>query len=66
MFLDALDIHIMYLSAKLLYWYLRSYIVEKQVGSMFYYLKFSSILYRLHPGCNIIKLSAASKNPIFG
>jgi len=42
--LDSLNIYTTYLSAKLSYYHLRPYIVEKQVEPMSYYLKLSSLL----------------------
>ena len=47
-FLDFSDIYTTYLSTKLSHYYLRSYIVKKQVGPMLYCLKLSPTLWRLY------------------
>jgi len=49
--INSINIHITFLLVKLLHQYLRFYI-----GSMAYYLKLLSILQRLYPVFNIIKL----------
>lgn len=53
-----------YLSTKLFYCYIRSYIVEKQVKLMLYYLKLSSTLQRLHLVFSMVKLTNPPNNPI--
>ena len=63
-FLNTLDIHTICPSAKLSYYHLRSYMVEKQVGPMSYQLKLSLVLQRLHLVFNIMKLTAVSEDPI--
>ena len=49
---------------KMLYQYLRSYIMKKQVKYIAYYLKLLSILRRLHLVFNIIKLTIIFKDLI--
>jgi len=65
LFLDISDIYTTQLSAKLLYYYLGSYIVEKWVGLMLYCLKLSLALQRLYLVFYIIKLMSGLEDPIF-
>ena len=65
-FLDFLNIYITYSFAKLFHYYLRSYVVEKQVEFILYCLKLLFELQRLYLMFLVIKLTAASNNPIFG
>jgi len=46
-FLNTTDIHTTYLFTKLYHYYLGSYIVEKRVGPMLYYLKLLLVLFML-------------------
>jgi len=64
MYLDFVEIQTTYFSTKLSHWCLRSYIVEKLVGSIVYYLKLSLIIKRLYLVFNVIKLTATYKNLI--
>ena len=63
-FLNASDIYITQLSAKLLYYYLRSYMVEKWVELMLYCLKLSLVLCKLHLVFYIIILTPIPENLI--
>ena len=65
-FINTLDIHTICFLAKLSYYHLRSYIVEKQVRPMLYCLKLLLVLLRLPIVFNIVKLTVASDNPISG
>lgn len=62
-FLDSLDIHTIYSSTKLSHYYLKPYMVEKQVEPISYYLKLPSILYRLYLVFSVIKFTI-STSPI--
>lgn len=62
-FLDFLNIYTTHPSAKLFHYYLRSYVVKKQVGSILYCLKLSLILQRLHLVFPTVKLTVTSHNP---
>ena len=65
-YLDFTDIHTIHLSAKLSYYYLEPYNVEKKVGLMSYRLKLPLSIRRLYLAFHIIKLMAAAKNLILG
>lgn len=63
-FLDSSDIYMTCLSAKLLHYYLRPYMVEKQVRSMWYHLKLPPTLWRLYLVFQVVKLTTTSEDPI--
>lgn len=63
-FLDFANIHTIYPYTKLSYWYLKSYIVKKQVGLILYCLKLSPTLQRLHLVFPVIKLVTVLTNSI--
>jgi len=64
--LDASDIKTTRLSPKLSHCRLGPFEIERQVGLLAYHLKLPHRMRQLHPVFNIVKLSAASENPILG
>jgi len=65
-YLDVSDIKTTHLSLKLSHRRLEPFKVERQVGPLAYCLKLPYGMRLLHPVFNIVKLSAALKNPIPG
>ena len=65
-YLDSMKIHTMYLSAKLSYYHLRLYTVEKWVGLISYMLKLPLSMKRLHLVFHIVKLTTIAEVPILG
>jgi len=63
-YLDSVNIHTTHSSTRLFYWCLRSYIVKKQVGPISYRLKLFLSIRRLHPVFHVVKLTAATEDPI--
>jgi len=63
-YLNSMDIYTTYPSAKLFHCYLEPYAIEKQVGSISYRLKLSLFIRRLYSVFHIIKLTAATEDPI--
>ena len=65
-YLDASDIKTTCLSPKLSHRRLGPFKIESQVGPSPYHLKLPHGMKQLHPVFNVVKLSAASEDPILG
>ena len=65
-YLDTSDIKTTRPSPKLSHRRLRPFEIERQVGPLAYHLKLPRGMRQLHPVFNVVKLSAAPKDPILG
>jgi len=65
-YLDVLDIKMIYLSPKLLHHRLGPFEIECQVGPLAYHFKLPHGMRQLHPVFNMVKLSTTLENPIPG